>query len=112
MVSLRILSFWRAQNLFQKKDNQKERIERVFWALAIMVSVSCSLVTLILFIAAISLSGCFTCHRQNCIKRFFRIKPKSTPIVSMKKPKKALTKIMADHSAELALQETRRSDFG
>jgi len=69
-------------NFFQKKDNQKERIARRVWALAIMLSVSDRLVTLILFIAAIFLSGCFVCHRENDIKGFFRIKPKSIPSVS------------------------------
>jgi hypothetical protein len=67
-------------NFFQKKDNQKERIARRVWALAIMVSVSNRLVTLILFIAAISLSGRIVCHRQNGIKRFFRIKPESSDL--------------------------------
>jgi predicted membrane chloride channel (bestrophin family) len=67
--------------LFPEKGNQKERIESWGWALVIMVSVSSKLVTLILFIAAISLSGCFVRHWQNAIKRFFRIKPKSIPSV-------------------------------
>jgi hypothetical protein len=42
-----------------------------------MVSFSSKLVTVILFIAAISLSGRIVCHRQNGIKGFSRIKPES-----------------------------------
>jgi hypothetical protein len=67
------------RSFFRKKDNQKERIARG-WVLGIMVFVSNRLATLILFIIAISLSGCLVCHGENGIKRFFRIKPESTDL--------------------------------
>jgi hypothetical protein len=45
----------------EKRQLESENGEEV-WVLAIMVSVSSKLVTLILFIAAISLSGSIVCH--------------------------------------------------
>jgi len=79
-----------------------------------MGPVSSKLVTLILLIVAISLLGYFVCHRQNAIKRFFKINPKSIPSVSSGQffnNKRVLIEIMVDRSAELALQEAIRSDL-
>jgi hypothetical protein len=71
-------------NFFQKKDNQKERIARRVWALVIMVSVSNRLVTLILFIVAISLSGRIVCHGENVLKDFSELSPNQVTWITFK----------------------------
>jgi hypothetical protein len=68
---------------FQKKDNQKERIERGVWVLALIVSVGSKIVTLILFIAAILpfwLS--YLLHEQELLKAFSELYPSPSQIYS------------------------------
>jgi len=61
-------AFFGVCQAFQKKDNQKARIEEKLWTLDIRVSVSTKLATLFLFKAVNSLSCFSACYRQNTIE--------------------------------------------
>jgi len=68
--------------LFPEKRQPKRENREEVWAVAIMVSVSSKLVTLLLFIAAISISGCVVFTDKMVLKVFSELNPKYVPIVS------------------------------